>query len=454
MKAQKKVKQNQPYLAGHTPPQHLESEKSVLGAMMLSEDCLHEMLELLDAEDFYAPAHRKIFEVMRKLSPMGKAVDHIMVHDELLKQGTLEEVGDALFIADLTLNVPTLSNASYYAGIVKEKSQLRQLLHLTMDLQEKIFDQEDANAAYEHAESHLMKLSEKRVHENSSDIGSLITDAMSNFMKRQEGDEEQKGLTCHYYGLMKMLNSFGGGEMIIVAARPSMGKTSFGLNLMLDMAIRQHGSTAFFSLEMGANQIANNMICMESSTDGNFWRNPTSAIQEDDHDRIAKGVERISSAKIIIDDEPFLTPIILRSKLRRYVKEHKVDIVFIDYLQLMTAPEVSSKEGRTQEMSHISRSLKSIAKELNIPIVALAQLNRAVESRAGNRPKMADLRESGSLEQDADSIILLHRPDYYNPDDRPGEVDVILAKNRNGETGTAPLSFVKNMMRFENLSHE
>ncbi|MBF0197883.1 MAG: replicative DNA helicase [Planctomycetes bacterium] len=439
------------HVPGRTPPNHLEAERAVLGAMMLSEDCLHDVLEILMPDDFYAPVNRKIFEIMKSLAPLGQPVDNVLVYEAFLKKGSAEEIGGAVYLSELTEDVPTLSNATYYAKIVKEKGLLRRLLELTMEVQEKVFDQ-DAEMAFEVAESQLTKLAESRVTQNSADIGSLMEKAFSDFNSRLAGEDESKGLTCQYPALIKLLNGFRGGEMLIVAARPSMGKTSFTLNLMLDMAVRQQAPAVLFSLEMGAVQIANNMICMESCTDGNFWRNPSAAISGQEADRIQNAMDRIGRSGLIIDDESVLTPTILRSKLRRYVREHKIAIVFIDYLQLMTAPEVGSREGRTQEMSHISRTLKAISRELDVPIVALAQLNRAVESRAGNKPKMADLRESGSIEQDADAIMLIHRPDYYNEEERPGEADIILAKNRNGATGTVPLSFVKNMMRFETLN--
>ncbi len=446
--------QSEPHLEGNSPPNHIDAEKAVLGAMMLDEERLHEMLELLETEHFYAPSHRKIFEVMKELSPLGKRIDHLLVYAEFKKNGNVAEVGGASYIAGLTQNVPTLANASHYAVIIKEKSYLRMLLNLTMKIQNQVFTSENADEVYELAESNLMKLSEKRIKKNSNDIASLMEQAMVNFNDRIDGNNQNKGLTCKYWSLMKMLNGFRGGEMLVIAARPSMGKTSFALNLILEFAIRQDAPAAFFSLEMGALQIANNMLCIESSTDGNFWNNPDAAISEGDTERISRGIERIAGAKIIIDDDSFLSPQILRSKLRRYIKEHGVKVVLIDYLQLMSAPEIGSRDGRTQEMSHISRTLKSISREMDIPVIALAQLNRGVESRQGNKPRMSDLRESGSIEQDADAVMLIHRPDYYNPDEKPGEAEVILAKNRNGETGTAPFMFIRNMMRFENLSNE
>lgn len=446
--------ENGPHLEGNTPPNHIEAEKAVLGSMMLDEDCLHQMLEMLLDTDFYVPSHRKIFEVIKALSPLGNRVDHLLVYDEFTKNGKAEEVGGATYIASLTMDVPAISNAEHYAKIVKEKSHLRNLMKLTMKVQERIFSSEDADDAFELAESELLKLSEARVKQQSQDITSLMQLAMSNFTDRMDGNIQNKGLRCKYHQLMKMLNGFRGGEMLIIAARPSMGKTSFALNLMLDFAVREGAPAVLFSLEMGALQIANNMLCIESSTDGNFWNNPNEAITEADSERIHQGIERISKSNIIIDDDPYLTPSILRSKLRRYIKEVGIKVVLIDYLQLMNAPEVSSKDGRAQEMSMISRSLKSISRELDIPVLALAQLNRSVESRQGNKPRMSDLRESGSIEQDADAIMLIHRPDYYNPEERPGESEIILAKNRNGETGSAHLAFIKNMMRFENLASD
>lgn len=442
-----------PHLVGKTPPHHNESERAALGAMMLSEDCQHDILALLNEDDFYSRAHRKIFKAIKELSSREKEVDCVIVGNYLAEKKELSECGDSHYLSSLTQEVPTLANARYYAENVLAKSQLRKLLDLTMEVQESIFQEGDTHEAYNLAESQLISLSEQRIKNNTDSIEGLMETVMLDFNNRLVGEDGTKGISCHYHALMKYLIGFRAGEMIVVAARPSMGKTSFALNLILDMAVHQNIPVAFFSLEMPALQIANNMVCIEASVNGNYWRNPTEPIREDEAQNLDNAIERISNSTIIIDDDAEMTETKLRSKLRRLKREKGIQIAFIDYLQLMTEPRMQ-REGRTAEMAHISRKIKSISKEINIPVVALAQLNRAVETRTGNVPKMADLRESGSIEQDADAIILLHRPDYYNTDERPGEVDVILAKHRNGATGTIPLSFVKEMMRFENLSRE
>jgi replicative DNA helicase len=445
--------QIEPHLEGNSPPSHIEAEKAILGAMMLNSDCYYEMLEALKKEHFYSNAHREIFQVMEELSAEGKPVDHILVYNEFQKKGTSGNVGGAVYIAGLTQNVPTLSSLSHYADIVKSKSHLRNLLKLSKDIQEKIFASENGDEVFNFAEGGLTELGENRVKSNSNDIKSLMDMALANFNSRLDGNNENKGLTSKYHNLMRMLNGFRAEEMLVIAARPSMGKTSFALNLMLDFAIHQQAPAVLFSLEMGSLQIANNMLCIEASMDGKFWQNPDAAISDRDSERINRAYERISESNIIIDDDPQLTPNTLRTKLRRYKKEFGVRVAFIDYLQLMEAPGHGGRDGnRTQEMTYISRSIKSIAREQKLPVIALAQLNRSVESRQGNKPRMSDLRESGGIEQDADAVMLIHRPDYYNKEERPGEADIILAKNRNGETGDAAMMFIRNMMRFENLS--
>jgi replicative DNA helicase len=444
---------------GRIPPHSLESERAVLGAMMLSENAYHDMLEMLEAKKFYAPAHRKIYEAMRLLGPTGKPVDMLIVMESLRADGHLESVGGATYLSDLLEDVPSIKNVAHYGNIVVEKFHLRELVRTTMGVTESIFSGSSVDQAYEEAERQLGELSDQRLNSDTADFQDLLADALSNFQERLAGNKEDMGLAPPWPSLSKFIHGFRGGEMVVIAARPSMGKTSFALNLMIDMAVQQKAPILMFSLEMTSLQLANNMLCIDAEMDGNKWRNPTEAIGEKESERISDSIARLSSTAIVIDDDPVLKPTILRSKARRMKREVGLGAIFIDYLQLMNddAGNLSKNDGRTQEMSNISRQLKAVAKELEVPIFALAQLNRGVEARAEKIPRMSDLRESGSIEQDADVVVLLNRPEYYSIDKnnpvRPGEADIIIAKNRHGDVGTAEMMFIKSRMTFAEKDH-
>ena len=439
---------------GRIPPNNLEAERAVLGAMLLDVDAYHDMVEVLRVDFFYAPAHRKIFESMKRLSPSGKPVDVVLVMESLRSAGELDSVGGASYLSDLTEEVPSIKNVAHYGNIVEEKFHLRELVRASMEVTESIFSGSAADEAFGEAENRLSKLSDNRLKSSASVFSELISDALMGFQNRSNGDMEDSGLAVPWPSMRKYIHGFRAGEMIVIAARPSMGKTSFALNLMLDMALQQKSSILMFSLEMTAMQITNNLLCIDAEMDGNKWRKPTEAIGDKERKRIMDSVTRLTTAKIAIDEDSALRPSILRSKARRMKRDHGLDAIVIDYLQLMNddAGNLSKQDGRTQEMSNISRQLKAIAKEFEVPIFALAQLNRTVESRAEKVPRMSDLRESGSIEQDADVVILLNRPEYYSVDKnnplRPGEADIIIAKNRHGDVGTAEMLFVKNRMTF------
>jgi replicative DNA helicase len=439
---------------GRIPPNNLEAECAVLGAMLLNADAYHDMVEMLRGDYFYAPAHRKIFEAMQRLSPTGKPVDLVIVMESLRSEGELESIGGVTYLSDLTEEVPSIKNVVHYGRIVEEKFHLRELVRASMEVTESIFAGSPVDEAYGEAENRLGKLSDNRLKSSAMDFSEMISDALLGFENRLHGDMEDSGWAVPWPSMRKFIHGFRGGEMVVIAARPSMGKTSFALNLMIDMATQQKASILMFSLEMTAMQITNNLLCIDADMDGNKWRKPTEAIGDKERKRIMDSVTRLSNAKMMIDDDPVLRPTILRAKARRMKRDHGLDAIVIDYLQLMNddAGNLSKQDGRTQEMSNISRQLKAIAKEFNVPIFALAQLNRTVESRAEKVPRMSDLRESGSIEQDADVVVLLNRPEYYSTDKnnvtRPGEADVIIAKNRHGDVGTAEMMFIKNRMTF------
>lgn len=439
---------------GRIPPNSIEAERAVLGAMLLDADAYHDMAEVLRLEYFYAPAHRKIFDAMKRLSPSGKPVDVVMVMEALRSANELDSIGGVSYLSDLTEEVPSIKNVAHYGNIVEEKFHLRELVRASMEVTENIFSGSSAEEAFAVAENRLGKLSDDRLKSDSMNFSDMISEAILGYEDRLGGNMGDMGLSSPWPSLRKYIHGFRAGEMIVIAARPSMGKTSFILNMMLDMAIHQKSSILMFSLEMTAMQITNNLLCIEAEIDGNKWRKPTEAIGDKERVRIMDSVNRLSSTKIVIDESSALRPSILRAKARRMRRDYGLDAIVIDYLQLMNddAGNLSKQDGRTQEMTNISRQLKAIAKEFNVPIFALAQLNRGVETRAEKVPRMSDLRESGSIEQDADVVILLNRPEYFSNDKnnpiRPGEADIIIAKNRHGDVGTAELLFIKNRMTF------
>jgi len=441
-------------LAGRVRPHNKEAERAVLGAMMISEDAYHEILELLRFEHFYSPSHQIIFQALTSLSGTGKPVDSVTVLEALNQKDKLKEIGGASYLAELTMEIPSITHVGHYGKIVKEKYQLRLLAQTALEICDHAFSGGDVDHAYQLAEAKLTSLSDERINKVAGPFSELLENALTSFEERRSGNLEDMGIAPPWPALARMIHGFRGGEMIVIAARPSMGKTSFSLNLIIDFCLQQKFAAAMFSLEMTAQQIVDNILCIDAQMDGNKWRKPSAAIDPKEIARISNSVQRLSQTTVYIDDDPVLTPMILRSKVRRMKREHDIQAIFIDYLQLMNDDQrnLNRNDGRTQEMSNISRQLKAIAKEFDLPIFALAQLNRGVETRPDKVPRMSDLRESGSIEQDADVVILLNRPEYYSVDKnnptRPGEADIIVAKNRHGDVGTAEMRFIKNMMTF------
>lgn len=440
--------------AGRVPPQNLEAERAVLGAMLVNEDAFHDMLELLEADQFYAPSHRKIFNALRQVQPQGKPGDAVIIMETLKENGELEAVGGATYLGDLTTDVPSVRNVAHWGSIVKNQFQLRELCRTTSLLTEEIFNGCSVEEAYEKAESDIQKLADGRLQSTGENFSDMLDRAFEDFNQRLHGETEEEGLIPPWPSLRRYIQAFRGGEMIVIAARPSMGKTSFALNLMIDIATHQQAPTIMFSLEMQAIQITNNLLCIDAGMDGTKWKKPNETLSEKEQKNIFHSVERLRKAKIFIDDDPELKPSALRAKLRRMKREHGLGAIIIDYIGLMKDDpgNLSKQDGRTQEISNISRQLKALAKDFDVPLFALAQLNRSVESRSEKIPRMSDLRESGSIEQDADVVALINRPEYYSIDQnnpiRPGEADIIVAKNRHGDVGTAELIFVKKMMTF------
>lgn len=435
-----------------TPPQNIDAEQSVLGALLLQPESIYRVIEILNAQDFYRDGHRLIYETILRLNESGKQVDLITVTEELRRQGNLDKVGGAAYVASLSGFVPTAANIEHYARIVSEKAMLRQLIEVATRIAGMGYEgREDAERIIEEAERMIMELGGRK----SSDIFSSIKDILLVIFERLEERAKKKGpvsgVPTEFVDLDRICSGLQPSDLIILAARPSMGKTTLGLNIAQQAALKHKIPVAVFSLEMSKEQLAQRMLCSEAMVDQHKLR--TGSLDEEDWARLTEVAENLSSAPIYIDDTAGLSVREMRAKLKRLQGEKGLGLVVVDYLQLMRSTR--RVENRQQEIADISRSLKGLAKELNVPVLALAQLSRAVEQRQDRRPVMSDLRESGSLEQDADVVMFIYRDEYYNVDsEKKGIAEIIIAKQRNGPVGKVELGFLKEYTRFVNLAKD
>ena len=432
------------------PPQNVEAEQAVLGALLIEADAVTTVAEILQQEDFYRKSHQLIFETILRVSESGEPVDLITVTADLQDKGQIEEIGGVAYLANLANSVPTAANVDHYATIVKEKSIMRRLINTATKI---------ATTGYEGGleVSEMIDDAEKRILEISQ-AGSVnkgftpIKDVLLNTFERIEflfnNKGQVTGIPSGYPDLDKMTSGFQRSDLIILAARPAVGKTAFALNVAQNIAVRARETVAIFSLEMGAEQLVQRMLCAEANIDAGKMR--TGFLDEDDWPKLTMAVGTLSEAPIFIDDTPGVNVQDIRAKCRRLKAEHGLGLVMIDYLQLIAGR--GKGDNRQQEVSEISRTLKLMARELNCPVIALSQLSRSVEQRQDKRPMMSDLRESGSIEQDADIVSFLYRDDYYNPEsERKNIIEVIIAKQRSGPTGTVELVFLKNFNKFVSL---
>ena len=416
------------------PPHSVEAEQSVLGSILLDKEAMISVSETLVPEDFYKEAHKVIYESMLKLYNSQSEIDLITLTDELRDQGYLDDIGGIAYITSLSTVVPTTSNIKYYVNIVKEKSISRQLISAANDIINLGYDG-SAKVEYvlENAEKKIFDISQERATNDFQPINQVISEALSMLEKLYEEKNDVTGLTTGFRDLNKKINGLQRSDLLLIAARPAMGKTAFALNLVQNAALKGDASVAVFSLEMSKEQLVQRMIASQSTVE--LKKIKTGTLADNDWPRITDGMAILSGAKIHIDDTPGIKISELRSKCRKLKIEKGLDLVLIDYLQLMEGE--GQNESRQQEIAKISRSLKILAKELDCPVVALSQLSRAPEQRADHRPMLSDLRESGSIEQDADIVMFLYRDEYYNPDTEKKNIgEVIVAKNRHGETGT------------------
>ena len=434
-----------------TPPQDMAAEQSVLGAMLISKDAIADVTEAIRGVDFYRPAHETIFDVAIDLYGRNEPVDMVTVAAELQRRGELQKIGGAPYLHTLAANVPIASNAAFYAEIVKEKATLRRLVEAgTKIVQIGYAGEGDVDDIVDEAQAEVFKLTEKRASEDYaplSDIMGGVLDEIEAISNREAGIY---GIPTGFADLDELTNGFHGGQMIIVAARPAMGKSTLALDFCRAASIANNLTSVFFSLEMGRAEITMRLLSAEAKVPLNHIRNGN--MTDDDWNKLARKMGEVSSAPMFIDDSPNMTMMEIRAKARRLKQRHDLRVIVIDYMQLMTSGR--KVESRQLEVSEFSRQIKLLAKELEVPIIALSQLNRGPEQRGDKRPMMSDLRESGSLEQDADMVILLHRDDVYEKEStRPGEADLIVAKHRNGPTRDIVVAFQGHYSRFVDMAH-
>ena len=438
--------------AERTLPHNLEAERSVLGAILVHNDAFNLAAQVIDSNDFYRDAHRRIFDKMVALNERHDAIDFITLKEELAKSGQLDEVGGPAYIASLADGVPRATNVEYYAKIVKEKSTLRSLIYAANKILTNAYEaDQESDIVLDEAESAIFAVADDRLKAGFVPMRELVKESFPKIEQLFEQKRLITGVPTGFVDLDEMTRGLQGGDLVIVAARPSMGKTSLVLNIAQYVATQPEHAVGFFSLEMSKESLFLRLLTAEAQVDGH--RLLSGAIGGKDYGRISHALETLSSMKLFIDDTANIGVLEMRAKSRRLQAEHGLSLLIVDYIQLMSGR--GRFENRTLELASISRSLKGLAKELRVPIVVLSQLSRAPESRSDHRPQLSDLRESGALEQDADVVVLIYRDDVYNRDPNSpdaGTAELILAKQRNGPTGTVRLAFLREQTRFANLA--
>ena len=430
-------------------PHNLQAEQSVLGAMLIDNLTIGPMSELLTGEDFYARQNGVIFDAMARLYRENKAVDPVTVLNRMKEDGVPEEIRSEDLLREIITTVPSSANARYYAQIVYEKSTLRRIIRVTEEIASDCYRGADSlDEVLETTEKKIFQLVQSRNTREFTPIADIVTEVLRRIEEAAKSQGHITGLASGFADLDEKTAGLQPSDFILIAARPSMGKTAFVLNIADYVTVKKNESVAIFSLEMSSAQLVNRLLAMESQIDAQRLR--TGDLSDRDWEALMESSETLGTSKLIIDDTPGISVAELRSKCRKYKMEQDIKLIIIDYIQLMSGSG-SRSDNRQQEVSDISRGLKSLARELNVPILVLSQLNRAVETRADHRPMLADIRESGAIEQDADVIMFLYRDDYYNPDSPDKNVaEVIIAKQRNGPTGTVKLVWQPAYTRFVN----
>ncbi len=435
------------------PPQNVEAEEALLCAIFRDNSTLHDVLDMLTHEDFYRSSHQKIFYAITDMFSKGSPVDLVTMANYLMEKKQLEEIGGATYLARLVDTVPMAVNAPRYAEIIRDKASLRRLIEKSNAIVRRCFeDGGNVDEVIDFAERSMFEVSENKIKASFSHIGAIIDDNIDALEERQGNKALITGVASGYRKLDEMTAGFQGSDLVILAARPSMGKTALALNFARNAAVDAEVPVALFSLEMSKEQLSLRLLCSEARVDSSRVR--TGFINNDDWNRITHAAGVLSNSPIFIDDSPDITSTSIRAKARRMKKEHDIGMIIIDYIQLMRG---SSSMDRHLEISEISRSMKALAKEINVPVIALSQLNRKLEERTDKRPKLSDLRESGALEQDADVVAFIYRDEVYNREEsnpNKGMAEVIISKQRNGPIGTAPLTFLGAYTRFEDLASD
>jgi len=438
-----------------TLPHNLEAERAILGAILLDDSALLAVFETLKPQDFYLDSHRKVLEKMIHLMNTSRPIDLVTLKDELQRSSELESVGGAAYLSGLTDGLPRAMNIEYYSQIVKEKSTLRRIIQISNEAMTRSYkDEESAEEILHHVEKGVFDIANQQFHTSFSSITPIVDDVYKHIEELFNKKAPVTGLETGFVDLDRMTSGLHSSDLIIVAARPGLGKTSLCLNIAQHAAIRNGKCVGIFSLEMSKEQLVKRLLCSEARIDAH--RINTGYLNKEDWNRLSRASGDLSETRIFIDDTASITVPELRSKSRRLSLEHGLDLIIVDYLQLMSG-STTRYENRTQEISQISRGLKGIAKELKVPLIAVSQLSRAIESRHGEhrRPQLSDLRESGSIEQDADVVMFIYREDMVNPtEENSGLGELIIGKQRNGPTGTIQLAFSRQFTRFDSLYQE
>lgn len=435
-------------------PHSMEAEQSVIGSMIMDREAIVAASEMVLGEDFYNRQYGVLFDTMVELNDEGKPVDLVTLQDRLREKDVPPEVSSPEFIRDLITAVPTSANVKYYAGIVADKAVLRRLIRMNEEIANQCYvGKESLETILEETEKRVFDLVQRRGADEFVPIRQIVMNVMDNIEKASHNKGNVTGVATGFLDLDYKTSGMQPSDLILVAARPSMGKTAFVLNIAEYVAFKQNKTVAIFSLEMSKEQLVNRLFSLESQVDAQAIR--TGNMKDSDWEKLIEGAGIIGKSRLIIDDTPGISISELRSKCRKYKLEQGLDIVIIDYLQLMTGSVGRSSESRQQEISEISRSLKGLARELSVPVVALSQLSRAVEQRPDKRPMLSDLRESGAIEQDADVVMFIYRDEYYNKDSEfKKQAEIIIAKQRNGPVGTVNLAWLGEYTKFANLSRE
>ncbi len=432
------------------PPQNMDAEMAVLGSMLLDEDAISVAVEILKTDYFYKDTHRKVFEAIAGLYKLNKAVDLITLSAELKNNGTLEETGGVSFLTQLANSVPTAANIEHYSRIVKEKSILRTLINNATRIVSLCYESDgDVDKVVDDAERFIFEVSDTKAHGSYLHLKEIVKDSIENIDRVYQKKAHVTGIPSGYIDFDIKTAGLQPSDLVVIAGRPSMGKSAFALGIAEYAGVVEKIPLAMFSLEMSKEQLVQRMLCAHAKVDAHKVR--TGYLATSDWPRLTSAAGKLSEASIFIDDSPAISVMELRAKARRLKAHHNIQLLIVDYLQLMRGS--SGAESRQQEISEISRSLKSLARELRLPVIAISQLSRAVESRTDHRPLLSDLRESGAIEQDADVVVLLLREEYYNATpENQGIAEVIIAKQRNGPVGSLKLTFIKEYTRFENIA--